>query len=690
MATLEILQDASRDLEMLQQCRKNAFPAISKAMSLDQQNASDETNTAEALLLYKLSVSHMERGLALVIPLDVAWDECRLIQQEFKQILSKVSLRIAALTPLSNVDSLISSVDSSMIDQDDNDEFFDALSAQKPVRPPAPNLKPTNNTTTTMMTNSAATIAPASPTAGRTTSSLSQKISSYSNSIKGSDYGKKISAYSNSIKSTLYGDKDSSDDSSGTAKLVAMGKRVSAGVVEMLDTVKISAESAADHIKARVVTRPQTTALSGGPALPSAAHTDVKDLVPSSSTATIEVKIIIDIPKGVQVFDISTGGQSWADAQNATAESGGTKKVTRLYSDAKLQALQMPEGGHFLQCQDFLVPLVQATPCMRLGHRLYVFPSSRLEGASQGSGQSMGDWIGVHLPVTTPDAVVEALEMLLSETCEFCSPANATDIGGSLVKPKEWAEIVADKLEAGSMTISNGLLLGAVMGGNLIKQGGELLRKNLKSDRTAKKIDPAWHRHVEDAQEATHSIKVVTSYIGTQIQELTDRAISRLAPLMNDKLNEKLPKTEPNSERTKQALNVAKAGVRAAVNIYAGLEQAAIVLATELGEASHATVEHKYGKDAGLLAEKSLGVLKNTGNAVLNLKRVGLKPLMAKVAIGSTVEALEMRMDSSNSHHVPPEQKQLDEVDPDIDQNLLCDADPAVEPLSKEETMAAL
>ena len=88
----------------------------------------------------------------------------------------------------------------------------------------------------------------------------------------------------------------------------------------------------------------------------------------------------------------------------------------------------------------------------------------------------------------------------------------------------------------------------------------------------------------------------------------------------------------PPTPQMDDVLEVASGAVRGFGVVYTGLERAASLLATSLSHNTVQLVEHRYGADAGKVAENSLHSAGNLAMTGHNVQSLGAKGLAKRVA----------------------------------------------------------
>jgi len=83
-----------------------------------------------------------------------------------------------------------------------------------------------------------------------------------------------------------------------------------------------------------------------------------------------------------------------------------------------------------------------------------------------------------------------------------------------------------------------------------------------------------------------------------------------------------------------------KSTISGVVTIYDEVVNSSLTLMKETGHATANVVEHKYGKDAGAVAKSSAEVIDNMSNTLVNINKLGVKPLAKRIVANTTVDIL--------------------------------------------------
>eukprot|EP00045_Choanoeca_perplexa_P014374 m.168797 g.168797 ORF g.168797 m.168797 type:complete len:511 (-) comp16657_c0_seq2:2398-3930(-) len=366
---------------------------------------------------------------------------------------------------------------------------------------------------------------------------------------------------------------------------------------------------------------------------------DGDDAAPLEDQETIpaedEAAELIYSMQGVQLFLVTPAGS----------------EVVQLTNDAELLLLKV-QDQRFLQCKEWLYPLIDDLPCLRIQPRFYIF-----SGGNETQHDEDDTAMGVLLPPTMAAVDVKAFEELLDEYTTLCKSqpdeeeeevleivtAGVLAEQAGPVEPTEvtpatsWDARVSSWLLSGATVVAESLKGVAEIGGSFIRSGGESLRSRLTRADGNVHVDPRVQASVEIAKEASHATYRVTAYTVDQVLELAGRAAKTVAPMVSRALGN--PKGGNGLSR--KVAHVAKSGGVGLLTVVAGLEEAGRVLVTELASESTATVRHRYGDDAAQVARSSMDVVGNTAGIYTSLRRVRTKAV-AKFAVKRTaVEVLD-------------------------------------------------
>eukprot|EP00730_Choanoeca_flexa_P015297 TRINITY_DN6993_c0_g1_i4.p1 TRINITY_DN6993_c0_g1~~TRINITY_DN6993_c0_g1_i4.p1 ORF type:complete len:530 (+),score=123.32 TRINITY_DN6993_c0_g1_i4:97-1686(+) len=321
-------------------------------------------------------------------------------------------------------------------------------------------------------------------------------------------------------------------------------------------------------------------------------------------------------------------------------------EVVQLSAQAELLVLKV-ENQLFLQCNEWLYPLISDLPCLRIQPRFYVFT-----GGNESDAVDSDTAIGILLPNDTPVDKLKQLEQLLDEHATLCKSqpdaeeeevleiASVGILAQELEQApvqQDWDDRISSWLLSGASVLADTLKGAAEIGGTFIRSGGESLRQRLQRPDKDVHIDSRVKASVTVAKEASHVTYRVTAYTVDQVFALAGRAAKSVAPMVSRAFGHS---SGSGSGLSKKVVHVAKSGGVGLLTVIAGLEEAGQVLAKEMASESTATVRHKYGDDAAEVARASLDVVGNTAGIYTSLKRVKTKAV-AKYAVKRTaVEVL--------------------------------------------------
>jgi len=167
-----------------------------------------------------------------------------------------------------------------------------------------------------------------------------------------------------------------------------------------------------------------------------------------------------------------------------------------------------------------------------------------------------------------------------------------------------------------------------------------------------KPVDPKTFEYIQKAKIASKTAVTVSKAVVIGAYSACNALASNLADaaaqtsfgqsVMNNK-----------SVKMEIAKDITKNTIAGAFIIYEELQNAAIVLVSEIADASADVVEHRYGEQMGTAAKQTAGIVKDSAQLIKNVTDVGLAPLTANI-VGTTI------VDTISTDEEKMKQKQIE------------------------------
>ncbi|KAF5269372.1 hypothetical protein FQA39_LY08764 [Lamprigera yunnana] len=290
----------------------------------------------------------------------------------------------------------------------------------------------------------------------------------------------------------------------------------------------------------------------------------------------------------------------------------------------------------FLQIEDWVYPLVPGvSPCYRTSYGAFILPD--LESKTPGAS------IGLILPPDADASVYELLEDILhgiisdSATLPKVSKRMKRSAITTIAIPKTYSEMISEGFASGGRFIAQGLIVGAQKAGSLLSYGTPKLINYMSPATEDKKISPSLIKGFEIASNVSGVAANATGYVAQKFGEATHALGRYLAPhikkqgtlLLTSGFD--MPEDEASSKMY-DVLTVAAGAVEGFTNIYRGLETSASILGNSLSNNTVSVVQHKYGPQAGTLANDTFNTVGNIINIGHNTKILSARGLAKNTA----------------------------------------------------------
>eukprot|EP00058_Branchiostoma_floridae_P026117 XP_002611607.1 hypothetical protein BRAFLDRAFT_117149 [Branchiostoma floridae] len=211
----------------------------------------------------------------------------------------------------------------------------------------------------------------------------------------------------------------------------------------------------------------------------------------------------------------------------------------------------------------------------------------------------------------------------------------------------QWSQKVSKGLVVGAEWVSWGATKGAELTGKLVTKGTAKLKERIRPDEKPAEVDPKYVKGAQVARATTHVTLKVTKAVVLAVRDLTLRVGRELAPHVKRVGTQLLPDSvkDDTDGKKKQTMDgvveVAAGGLQAFSTVYLALEAAAVSIAKNIGNATVETVEHKYGNQAGRVADDAVNTLGNAGLAWHYMDDIGIKAILKRTAKDAGKAAIE-------------------------------------------------
>eukprot|EP00050_Salpingoeca_kvevrii_P005064 m.268578 g.268578 ORF g.268578 m.268578 type:complete len:612 (+) comp11078_c2_seq3:444-2279(+) len=409
------------------------------------------------------------------------------------------------------------------------------------------------------------------------------------------------------------------------------------------------------------------------------AHQLAKRCREQAGTDEVDAVLQFAIDKGVQLYSVDVDGNM----------------ISLLSADQPLQVLLL-DGIRILKCGDWIFPLVQMAPSLRVDHRFYVFPSDTAEmttaadgaAAAEQPGEDSGVVLILEKEVSEQD--IQRLECLLAEYCDFRAltqegdheegeeeddkdleeglSAAIEDAENSTQgekqqdqhedeeseEPEDFGTRVASAIETGAHWLGVGILKTAEIGGRLISSGGSAIRSKLAPATEDKPVPQRVKNGVIVAKRVANTSFRVSGYLLQRAYACTDHIVSRIVPHVNlDGGEDDGDRRGNGRSRKSQAVHIARSTVTSVTDVFDRLEDAGVALARGLADETTSTVNHRYGSEAAAVTQDSLDTLGSAGRTALTVKKLTYKSL-ARSAAKRTAKEMISKKDAGASAPTTP------------------------------------
>ncbi|CAL8081356.1 unnamed protein product [Orchesella dallaii] len=373
---------------------------------------------------------------------------------------------------------------------------------------------------------------------------------------------------------------------------------------------------------------------------------------------------VYTVPQNVQIYFISPD-----DNVSAPSYPSFLRVVVTEQSEEELGAGNTIPA--FLQVGDWTYPLVPRSPVLLTPEGLYLFPDPN----AKIPGCSVGLILPPDIPAESRQTFEEVLAQLLSihripraghpedipaappaipiqDTSEATTPTSPTDATRRL------STKIAEGLITGAEAVSKGLVYGATKTSILMDRGASYLQSRMDPVKEKPVIKPEVKKGMKVAKTVTGKAVQVSGFLVNQVGNATMALGRHLAPHVQRAGTRLLAKTTAKDEvdaskKMDQVLEVTSGAVAGFGTLYMGLESAATVLANSLANNTVQIVHHRYGEEAGHLANDTAAAAGGAVMTAWNVQQLGPKSMAKKVAKDTGKQVIKNYKDKKHTPKSP-------------------------------------
>uniref|UniRef100_A0A8C7X182 Senescence domain-containing protein n=1 Tax=Oryzias sinensis TaxID=183150 RepID=A0A8C7X182_9TELE len=346
--------------------------------------------------------------------------------------------------------------------------------------------------------------------------------------------------------------------------------------------------------------------------------------------------VLLCISSGVQLFIVDAKGQV------SSPSSPGYLRIITISNQQQDSTDTNPLV--LLDVCDLLYPLTKDTPVLLASSGIFMFPYSEIPESS------VGIVLSSQLPAAEHEFYKELLTQLVNLKIQVSSgeesvnlnekvslPSCNEDLKGKPLRP-EWSEKMGNAVLSGKS--SKGFAKKAKSTSTSIHKQGAKIRDNIEPAKTPTKVSPHITQGLNAAETTSRGALEVSRFLVGGMNAVSGQAGKVLAPQVQKhgaKLVPKTMKDSPDGHASNAdgakfvAVNSAKGFSAVWTNLKTGAKDVCKSVSTE----TVATVEYKYGEDAGQATDTALKTVGNVGLAAYNFDRLSIGRLMISTAMST-------------------------------------------------------
>uniref|UniRef100_A0A3B3HJQ6 Senescence domain-containing protein n=1 Tax=Oryzias latipes TaxID=8090 RepID=A0A3B3HJQ6_ORYLA len=355
--------------------------------------------------------------------------------------------------------------------------------------------------------------------------------------------------------------------------------------------------------------------------------------------------VLLSISSGVQLFIVDAKGQV------SSPSSPGYLRIIIISNQQQDSTDTNPLV--LLDVCDLLYPLTKDTPVLLATSGIFMFPDSEIPES----------FVGIVLSSQLPAAEHELFKELLSQLANLkiqvndhgeesinlnekvSLPSCNEDLKEKPLRP-EWSEKMGNAILSGSTKFSKGFAKKAKSTSTSIHKQGAKIRDNIEPAKTPTKVSPHITQGLNAAETTSRGALEVSRFLVGGMNAVSGQAGKLLAPQVQKHGAKLVPKTMKDSRDGRAsnadgakfvAVNSAKGFSAVWTNLKTGAKDVCKSVATE----TVATVEYKYGEDAGQATDTALKTVGNAGLAAYNFDRLSIGRLMLSTAMSTAEEMVD-------------------------------------------------
>nr|CAB3266530.1 spartin [Phallusia mammillata] len=384
---------------------------------------------------------------------------------------------------------------------------------------------------------------------------------------------------------------------------------------------------------------------SGSPAFPSNSSA-------MNGLSTEDAVELLNIPNGVQLYCVFDGS-----TVNVAPPSYPSSLQILLFDNENSSqpgASNSSRPPAFIQVGEWVYPLIPGqSPVLKCVNGAYMFPNITATDTVQPG--SVGLVISSALEPTYREMFENILENFAVLQIQDHAPdgepvvdlsasvpcnRNQEQVGDMMEKDEETSlsQKVAYGIGKGAGWLSWGLIKGAEVTTNLIKQGAQHVQKNIKPDEKPAEVNPNLQKGLYYTNEAAKITVKVSAAMVKGLTIVAGEVAKSVAPHIKSYADSVLPssvteKQDESSESTMDGIiNVAGAGLAGFGTVWTSLEHAGLAVAKSVSSATVSTVQLKYGAEAGEATGNAMGAGVNLCRTAFNIDNLGIKAIAKRTA----------------------------------------------------------
>lgn len=363
----------------------------------------------------------------------------------------------------------------------------------------------------------------------------------------------------------------------------------------------------------------------------SAPNSQVQEIVSAEAAESPIVTPVMSPQQGEMIFQIENGVQIFFIYKDGRVTSPSYPSFLAVFTVPQPigSGVTANDARGFLQVGEWSYPLIPArSPVLHSFYGAYMFPDV--------TNSVPGTSVGVIIPDTLDKETKEMFEQILIQMTSYQEQVVPQGVD-SEEQTKIIRQSTAERIASGAETLSKGVVWGAGKLSELITYGSESLKGYVQPVEQKKEIDPKWHTTAKVARNVSGKAVKISGYLLSQVGKATMALGRSLAPHIHKQGTRAIShltgqKEEEARSNVEGVLEVAAGAVRGASTIYMSLETAAATLASSLTDNTVKVISHKYGDDAGNLADNTLYAVGQTAWAGHNIASLGVKGIAKRTA----------------------------------------------------------